>query len=151
MSAIANVVVYDGEATQVAHTFKPIYVRNENGAQVAFYREAIAGVPLDAQPTLTLSQKPLPSGVTRLSARIAIPVMESVSGQNSAGYTAAPKVAYVTTGEVVLYAPSRSTPQQRRNLRYMLNYILFGYTSAGGVTFNSGPVTELFEDVVSPT
>jgi len=141
MAAIADIVIADGEATPVNHTFKPIYVRNEDGAQVAFYRESMTGVPVDAQPTLKLTQKKLPKGgVYRLSARVEVPVMESVSGQNSAGYTAAPKVAYTVTAEAVIYSPERSTAQQRKNDRALLWNLLA----------NSACIS-LLDDVISPT
>lgn len=151
MSAIANITAYDGEATPVAHTLKPIFVRREDdGSQVALYRETVSGVPLEAQPTLRLTQKALPSGVHRFSARVEIPVMESVSGQNSAGYTAAPKVAYTVTGEAVVYSPVRATPQQRKNARHLLINLLAGLTTSSG-PYSSGPTAELVDDGVSPT
>jgi hypothetical protein len=39
--------------------------------------------------------------------------MEAVAGPNSAGYTAAPKVAYVDRKETVAFAHPRSTAQSR--------------------------------------
>lgn len=140
MGAIATIAINDGENPPVSHSFLPVYVRNEDGAQVAFYRESLADVPLDAQPTLKLTQKRMPSGVYRFSGRIEIPVMESVSGQNSAGYTAAPKVAYKVTAEIVVYSPERSTPQQRRNSRYLIWNLL-----------TQAPMTDMIETGVSPT
>lgn len=151
MADIANLVAYDGEATPVAHTLKPIYVRREDdGSQVALYRETVAGVPLEAQPSVRLTQRVLPSGVHRFSVRFETPVMESVSGQNSAGYTAAPKVAYTVTGEAVIYSPARATPQQRKNLRHLLLNALAGSVVTGG-PYSTGPVADLFDDGVSPT
>lgn len=152
MSAIANVVAFDGEAVPVSHTFKPVFVRNENGKQVATYRESVNGVPLEAQPLLTLTQETLKSGVSKLTARLSMGVMESVSGQNAAGYTAPPKVAYTVQGECVIFAPGRSTPQQRKTLRYLLTNVLTGnVNTVASSSWNTGPVPELIDDVVSPT
>lgn len=150
MGAIANITAYDGEATPVQHLFKPIYVRNENGKQVAFYRESITGVPLDAQPTLRLIQETLKSGVTKLVTRVSIPVMESVNGQNSAGYTAAPMVAYTVEGDLTVFSPARATAQQRKNIRYLMVALLAAVTTAQGA-FASGPVGDLVDDAISPT
>lgn len=150
MSSIADLIAFDGESTPVGHTFKPIYVRNEDGKQVGLYREATVGVPLEAQSTVQLSQENLKSGVHKFVMRITLPVMESVSGQNSAGYTAPPKVAYTVTGEVVMFAPPRSTPQQRRNLRHLLINALYGSVVAAAVNTN-GPSADLFDNGISPT
>lgn len=150
MAGIADLVAYDGEAAPLAHTFKPIFVRNENGKQVALYREAVSGVPLEAQPTYQLSQEVLKSGVHKFVARVTLPVMESVSGNNAAGYTAPPKVAYTVTGEFTLFAPIRSTPLQRRNIRHLAFNVLYGSVAANGPNV-SGPAADLFDNGISPT
>lgn len=150
MSSIADVVAYDGESTPLAHTYKPIYVRNEDGKQVAFYREVISGVPLEALPTLEFSQEKLKSGITKLAARATLPVMESVNGANAAGYTAPPAVAYRVTMETTLWAPARSTRQERRNVRHLLTRAMLGVITSAG-PYTSGPGSELFDDAISPT
>lgn len=154
MASIADITVYDGESTPVAHVFKAIHTRmDKNGVQEAFYRESIAGLPLDAQPTLKLSNALLPSGVRRMAVRIEVPVMESVNGQNSAGYTAAPKVAFVETAEYVSYAHPRSTAQGRRNLRYMVQNFFRNLSVASGpaLAYTGGPVNELIDEAINPT
>lgn len=150
MAAIADLIAYDGEATPLAHTFKPVYVRNENGKQVALYREAVSGVPLEAQPSFSFSQEILKSGVHKFVARVTIPVMESVSGQNAAGYTAPPKVAYTVNGDLTIFAPARSTPLQRRNIRHLALNVLAGSVTAGG-PYTTGPAADLFDNGISPT
>lgn len=151
MSAIADIVVYDGEATPVSHTFKAVHVRmTKDNVQEAFYRESISGIPLEAQPTLRLTSALLPSGIRRLACRIEIPVMESVAGNNAAGYTAAPKVAYTVTAEYVTYTPSRATSMQRRNLRHMVQNLFRNIQTTSG-PYTGGPVNELMDEVISPT
>lgn len=154
MASIADITVYDGESTPVAHVFKAIHTRmDKNGAQEALYRESLPGVPLEAQPTLKLTNALLPSGVRRLAARVEVPVMESVSGQNAAGYTAAPKVAFVETAEYVDYVHPRSTASGRRNIRYMFQNFFrnLNVASGGAHAYTGGPVNELLDDVISPT
>jgi len=153
MGSIAQVQASDGEDTAVLHTFNPIFVRNEGGKQVAFYRQDVSGVPLEAQPTLTVSQETLRSGLPKYSVRLVTPVMEAVNGQNAAGYTAPPKVAYSVTSEFVTYGPPRSTKQQRKNSRMMLAAIMLGVDTAwsAGILDNVGPAVELIDSGVSPT
>lgn len=151
MSAIANVTAYDGESTPVGHTFTAIMVKNLAGRQVASYRETANNtIPLEAQPSIELSQETLKSGVYKYVARVSLPVMESVSGNNSAGYTSPPKVAHTVTGEMTVYAHPRSTNQQRRNVRHILANLLFGYQSTLG-PYTTGPVAELVDGGISPT
>jgi hypothetical protein len=64
--------------------------------------------------------KVLKSGTIREELRVEVPVMESVSGQNAAGYTASPKVAYVNSIAMVGYFDPRATPAERRLIRQML-------------------------------
>lgn len=150
MSAIANITVYDGAATPVAHTLKAIAVTRENGKVVADYREELASVPVYAQITARLTLELMKSGVYRVSSRAEVPVMETVSGQNAAGYTAAPKVAYTNTVDVVGFFHERSDAAGRRLARQLATNLLGNITtSVAPVT--SGPVPELFDGLIAPT
>lgn len=136
MAQIANLIAYDGAATPVLHTLKPASPAvSENGEWTVHYLEDVAGVPSYANVWLRAKKKVLPSGVTRVTIRIGVPVMESVSGQNSAGYTAAPLVAFTDEGEFVFYAHPRSTTESHRRLRQIMVNLL------GGVTTSVAPVT----------
>lgn len=149
MSAIANIVAYDGAATPVAHTFVPDSITQANGETIAVYREQITSVPVYAQPMVTLRKKRMGSGVYRVSSRTEIPVMESVGSQNSAGYTAPPKVAHVLTKEDTGYFHERSTITDRRLCRQLSVNISNGIaTSVTPVTTHA--VGELFDLLVMP-
>lgn len=114
MSDIANIVITDGEDTPVVHTFKPVQ-QSPN----AVYREDIADVPVLGQGKLSVA---LAENASLYKTRVIleIPVMETAMAQNAAGYTAAPKVAHTLRADVVLFAHSRSTYQQRDNLISLL-------------------------------
>lgn len=150
MSAIANIVAFDGQATPVSHTFVAESVSRNGLDTIATYKEATAGVPDYAQGRLTIKRTKLPSGVNRVSTRVEIPVMESVSGVNAAGYTAAPKVAYTDSVEVVGFYHERSLIAGRRSSRQLaLNICGSITTSVTPVT--TGPVPEMMDTLISPT
>lgn len=150
MSAIANIVAFDGQSTPVSHTFVADTVAREGTSTIATYKEATAGVPDYAQGRITVKRQKLASGVNRASVRVELPVMESVSGQNAAGYTAAPKVAYVDTVEAVGYYHERSTIAGRRSSRQLALNVL-GNISTSVAAATSGPAPELFDTLVAPT
>lgn len=149
MSTIANIVAFDGAATPVSHTFTPVDVTREKGEVLAQYREMLSTVPVYAQPSVVLRKKQMNSGVYRVSVRTEVPVMESVGSQNAAGYTAPPKVAYVDSHETVGYFHMRSTQDSRRLSRW-LHHNICGNVSTTNAAATSGPVAELFDQLVMP-
>jgi len=114
MSAIANVVINDGQATPVSHTFFPV-----KSTPVAEYRENLASLPVAGQGTLTvaLTQK---NGLYKVRSTLELPVMEEATGANSEGYTAAPKVAHTLRADCVFFAHARTTEDQRNDLVELL-------------------------------
>lgn len=150
MSAIANITVFDGAATPVSHTLVAVSVTRTADEVVANWRENIASLPVYAQVSATMRLKRLKSGVYRVDQKVEVPVMESVSGQNSAGYTAAPKVAYVNTVTVSGYYHERSDATGRRLAR-QLAINMAGNISTSVTPVTTGPVPELFDLLVAPT
>lgn len=151
MAAIANVVAFDGATSPVSHTLVPVSVTRKGSDEVvAEYREQLTSLPLAAQVRLTQSLQRLKSGVIKVTNRVVVPVMESVSGNNSAGYTAAPKVAYectvITTG---LYS-ERSTIAERRLARQLAVNIGNNVTTTVAAA-TSGSMPDLFDTLVAPT
>lgn len=114
MSGMANIVVYDGASTPIAHTLVPISSKTIGDVVVALWREQLPTLPIEAQVYCEMKQRTLKSGVVETRTRVVFPVMESISGQNAAGYTAAPKVAYSDANEWVNYAHPRSTIAGKR-------------------------------------
>jgi len=151
MSQLANITAFDGAATPVTHTLIGESVtRDPDGSIIASYKESLSGVPDYAQIRCTLKKKRLPTGVFRVATRVEVPVMESIAGQNSSGYTAPPKVAYVDTTEVVGYYHERSLVTGRRLSRQLaINIAGSIATSVAPVT--TGPVPELIDQLLMPT
>lgn len=149
MAAIANLVAFDGASTPVSHTFLPVSVVRDKDEVVAEWREALASVPVYAQPRVTMKLKRMGSGVYRVSSRVSVPVMETVGAQNAAGYTAAPKVAFENTVETVGYFHERSDITGRRLVRQLAVNIDNGIaTSVAPVT--TGPAADLFDLLNAP-
>lgn len=110
MSAITNVVINDGQATPVAHTYYPI-----QSAPVAIWREDIVSLPISGQGTISLglAQK---GDLFKMRVTVDLPVMEEAAGANPQGYTAAPKVAHSVRVDATFFATKRSTSDQRNDL-----------------------------------
>lgn len=120
MGAIANIAIQDGEASPVTHTFYPL-----QSAPDAVWRENVSNLALIGQPTIKLSQKhDARSGLYRTTVVMTIPALETAGDQNSAGYTAGPKVAYFSSAKLELIHHNRSSVQFRENLRVLLADLL---------------------------
>lgn len=150
MSSIANIVAFDGASTPVSHTLIPDSVTREKDEVTAVWVEKLAGIPDIAQVRCTIKRKKLGSGVSRVSIRTEVPVMESIGSQNAAGYTAAPKIAFIDTEESVFYAHERSTTTSRKICRQLHNNILAN-VSTSVTPSSAGPVHEAIDLLVMPT
>lgn len=150
MSSIATITAFDGAATPVQHDLLPISVSREAGKVTAEYREDKPSIPVYAQVRVTLTQTKSKNGVYRQDMRVVVPVMESIGTENSAGYTAAPKVAYENTVILTGYFHERSDSAGRKLARQLaLNVASSIATSV--TPASTGPIPDLFDKLVSPT
>lgn len=150
MSNIADITAFDGAATPVSHTLKAVSVTRANNEIVADWRESLASVPTHAQVRTQMKITRMKSGVYRTEQRVAVPVMESVSGANSSGYTAAPKVAFEDTIVIIGFFHERSDVAGRRRARQLALNIA-GNVSTSVAAATTGPLPELFDLLVAPT
>lgn len=150
MSQIANITVYDGASTPVSHTLVAQSVSREGNKIVARWKEQLPGIPVNAQVEATATLERLKSGVYRTEIRVAVPVMEAVSGQNAAGYTAAPKIAYVNTLVTTGFFHERSDVAGRRLCKQITANLLNNASTAVAAA-TSGPVSDLIDSLVAPT
>lgn len=150
MSNIANITVFDGASTPVSHTLVAENVTREKGRITANWAEKIPGVPQYAQVRTSMSIEKMRSGVYKVEQRVEVPVMETVSGQNAAGYTAAPKVAYINTVVTTGWFHERSDLTGRRLVR-QLSTNLCNNVSTSVTPATAGPLVELFDMLVAPT
>lgn len=151
MSQIANITVFDGAGTPVSHTLTAMEIaRAPDGSVTAKWQEITAGVPAYASISMMIKKTILKSGVTKTERTVIVPVMESVSGQNSQGYTAAPKVAYEDKYVHIAYAHPRSTQTSRR-LSRQIGINLDGNVSTSVAAATTGFVPDAFDNLVLPT
>jgi len=150
MSAQVNLVAYDGAGTPVIHTLAPVGVKQTVEGVIAEWRELLSTVPAYANVAAVSKCKLQKNGMWRVEFRATVPVMESVSGANAAGYTAAPKIAYSNVVSVVGYFHERSTTLERRLIRQLACNALNGIaTSVAPIT--TGNIPELFDNLISPS
>lgn len=147
LTAQANIVAFDGATTPVSHTLVPQGTSLEKGLTSGLWKEQLAAVPDYAQVRFGTKKIRLGSGVFRVSARTEVPVMESVSGQNASGYTAAPKVAFTNTIESTGYFHERSSVNDRRLCR-QLHHNIMGNVATTVTPTTSGFVPELFDQLI---
>lgn len=150
MSQQANVTVFDGAAAPVSHTLVPVGNKAVKQELIAEWREMLTTVPAYAQIKARTSIVRMNSGIYRVSVTAEVPVMESVSGANAAGYTASPKIAYTNVVQFVGYFHERSTIAERRLARQLLVNFLNNVTVTTPAA-TTGPVSELVDQLVHPS
>jgi hypothetical protein len=156
---MTNILVKDDTVTTpVEFTLVPV---DDNPP---FWRAGVAGVPLDGQITLTLSDEVMKNRQVKMTAKLEVPVLETLGASGtSAGYVAPPKVAYKTVCIFTMFSDPRATTQNRADALKLALGVLQGAssttatgvlanTSAGNAFVNSVlPVTNAFVQVVKPS
>lgn len=137
MAQMPTFLVKDDASTPVEHTLVP--VSDQSGT--SFWRGNAAGVPIEGQVRVTALQEKLKNGDYRISVKTEVPVMEtpaSFSGTPD-GYIAPPKVAYVNTAILTVFANRRSTSADRANIIKLAAGLVAGAsgTSGSGVLNNA--------------
>lgn len=110
MASFANIVINDGLATPVAHTFA--VKTNDNGVSV--WEDRVSGVPVGYSKVITRISETKDQRTVKID--ILVPILEAVSGANNQGFTPPAKVAYQNIGKLEIRTSSRSTLQQRKDI-----------------------------------
>lgn len=125
MSAIANIVINDGQSTPVAHTFAPAKTQSD----FALLEDRSIGTYIGFNK-LTISLK-RPTGPSKdasrnlkLSIKIETPKLETVSNNTYSGIAPAPTVSYRPTVELTATLPERCTMQDRKDLQAYVKNVL---------------------------
>lgn len=117
MSAIANIVINDGESTPVAHTFAP----NGNTGTEANYADRASGISIGFPVLKTnLAAAGRNQPLNKIRVRLSVPKLETVSGSTDAGLVPAPRLAYAGSFDGTFIFHERSTVQDRKNVRALL-------------------------------
>lgn len=132
MPARANIVINDGEATPVAHTFNPT-----SDKDMDIFEDRAGGIAIGFPLISIRFKRPSPASngmassangrVYRVHVSMAYPVLEVTSASTGTGIQPAPTVAYVLRKNEEWVLPERSTTQNRKNLR-ALSYNLMANT-----------------------
>lgn len=118
MPAISTIVIDDGQATPVSHTFEPV-----KSVPSCVWRTEDAALPVIGQMAIAMSDTTA-RNITKFRLTLSLPAMEETSGANASGYTAAPQVAHTLRADLVLFAHGRSTSDQRKDLVTLLRNAL---------------------------
>ena len=110
MATFADIVLADGQATPVNHTFK---TKTSTG-RTAVWEDRVSGVPI-AYGKLTVDTKDNDS-VRRVKLSVAVPTLEAVSGANSSGFTPPSTVAYIHRVNIEFMLPQRGVSQNRKDI-----------------------------------
>jgi hypothetical protein len=147
MSAMTNILVKDDATSAVEHTLIPI-----TDSPIPFWRGSLAGVPLEGQPRLYMSSEKVKSGAYKQTLKLEVPVMETLGASGtSAGYVAPPKVAYVNTTIVTMFADARSTEADRANSLKLTIGVLEGASSTTGTgVLNNASAGDAWKNSVLP-
>lgn len=149
MGAMTNILVKDDSNPLVEFTLVPVSNSRPK------WRGQVAGIPVDGQITMEqLVNEKLADGAYRRVLKLEVPVMETLgTAGTSAGYQAAPKVAYKIPVTVSTVAPARSVVADMANaVKIALGLIagassttatgtLNGASAADAVKNGTGPIT----------
>jgi len=120
MSAAANIVINDGAATPVAHTFSPIG-KDEKGVMWFEQTTPTPASPLAAKrigyrQTRVLDPKGQLTGKSKIVLTVYVPTLETL-GTSGSGFTPPPTTAYVEESRHEFTLPERSLKQERKDTR----------------------------------
>lgn len=113
MPVFAALILNDGQATPVAHTFAQ---KTLIGTE-ATYVDRVSGITV-GYPTLTVNSMP-PTKTSRLAkvrVKMVLPVLEVVNASTYNGITPAPTKAYDLTFDGMFFLPERCTLAQRKDI-----------------------------------
>lgn len=125
MPAMTNILVKDDAAAPKEWTLLPVSdTPNPN------WRANDAALPLAGQPRLWQSVEQVKSGDWKITAKLEVPVMETLGASGAAtGYVAPQQVAYVTTAIFTMFCSPRSTIADRANTLKLAIGIIQGATA----------------------
>lgn len=128
MSAVANIVLNDAQATPVAHTFVPLgpdtngtwWWEDQTGTSPLGYNRISMQLVRNFS---TANGQNAGSSTTRVKIGIHTPKMETLAN-NSAGLTPPPTIAYTPRCSIEFIMSDRASLQDRKDLRKYADFLL---------------------------
>lgn len=129
MAAVANIVLNDGLASPVAHTFVPVAFDGSTGTW--WFEDQAPASPIGYNRiSMQLIRPKNPSagqdsGDRMYRAKLSIhePTLETL-GTNDAGVTPPPTVAYIVRANIEVLLPERSSYQSREDIRLYASQLM---------------------------
>ena len=119
MPTIADIVLNDGQATPVAHTFKV----KMNDMQQSLWEDRVGGIPIGYATVMVKTEDT--KSVRKVRLWVTVPTLEAISGANASGFTPAQKKAYEHRSYQEFFLPQRGTLAERKTLlAYHSNLLL---------------------------
>lgn len=128
MATFADLIINDGLATPVAHTFK--VKLNDKG--ISTWEDRVGGIPVGY--LLVKVQTNDTPVVRNVTIDIVCPVLAAISGANAQGFTPAQKVDYSNRSKHQFWLSQRSTTAQRVDLWAYARNILDNATIKSVIT-----------------
>jgi hypothetical protein len=116
-----SLTLTDAAGTPVNRTFLGV----QSNPDLAVWKDLVTkgGFPVGAG-VVSLSVKENANGVTRVSGKLVLPTMETVSGETDLGFSPVPTKAFECIGSFDLVFPNRSSLQNRKDLNAMFKDLL---------------------------
>ena len=123
MAQIANIVINDGKATPVAHTFAPVTSHDANG--VAIWTDRSTGVAVGfPELSFKLASPSKASRNYKVTAKVTLPVLNVTSPSTGTGIQPLPSVAYSLIADVKLTIPEATLLADRKDFfAYVKNFL----------------------------
>lgn len=113
MPAFASLTLNDGQTTPVAHTFAP----NVLNGELATYADRSGGISLGYPVISIMATEPSKgSRISKVRAKIVLPVLETATGTTSGGFAPVPTKAFDLTADITFFIPERSSLQNRKDI-----------------------------------
>lgn len=129
MGAVTNLVINDGLATPVVHTFVPLgqdtqgvwWFEDQSPTTTIAYKRISLSLtrPATAKPGESSKDR-----VNRVRIRIYDPVADNITNSTVSGVLPAPQLAYVVQADCTFMIPERSTVQNREDIRVYMSQVL---------------------------
>lgn len=128
MSAVANIVLNDAQATPVAHTFIPLgpdangawWFEDQTGAAALGYNRISMQL---VRPQAAAPGDSSGSRTYRIKVGIHTPKLETL-GNNSAGLTPPPTLAYTPRCNIEFILSERAPLQDRKDIRKYVDFLM---------------------------
>lgn len=122
MTNVIRIILADGQSTPVNHNFDLVKVDQKG---IAKFTDRSSGIAIGFPVLTHLLEEPSKTAKSyKVSGRVALPILETISNGSASGYAPAPQLAYTLFSEVRCTLPERSSMADRKNLiAYTRSYV----------------------------